>query len=402
MTTKKPTIFIASSGRALPLAKQLQLRLKKTQAFDEPLLWAEESWGKRGPAVTDLLKDWALKSDFVAAVLTKDDVTEKQGVEHLSPRDNCIFEAGLFAGALGMDLTRCFLVCSVDDQALPSDLRGLNQIRFREPDLANNDEIVKAVGPICDQIEAAVSSRKLCCYDRPTLPLITKDDLLQREQLRRNGGSLKIGAVVVNAVQPLEVNYEFAVKVRENMAYGVNYIYFFYADPSGTGIDFIWTMIQMIALAGQIEGGDVSLDERSKIMKAKRSAVEENLHLIQQHLAIHFLSCPASLQFCVHNADSTDHARSYVRYSEEQFIEFHPGDPWRAKSIADGITNECLPGHADVVFRSTRHFELDASKNTAFRSSLDRGMTKYFVEDQLRSKVREICFGGLREVPKVG
>ena len=47
------------------------------------------------------LVEQVLKFDFAVLIMTPDDLTEKRGVSEMSPRDNVIFELGLFMGALG-------------------------------------------------------------------------------------------------------------------------------------------------------------------------------------------------------------------------------------------------------------------------------------------------------------
>jgi predicted nucleotide-binding protein len=46
--------------------------------------------------------------DFAILVLTPDDLTQSRGKQQPSPRDNVVFELGLFIGALGRD--RVFMV----------------------------------------------------------------------------------------------------------------------------------------------------------------------------------------------------------------------------------------------------------------------------------------------------
>lgn len=77
--------------------------------------------------------------DFAVMLLTKDDILDLRGQEVNAPRDNVIFELGLFVGRLGRD--RAFLLVPNDfDIRLPSDLLGvvvLNYAADALPDAAS-------------------------------------------------------------------------------------------------------------------------------------------------------------------------------------------------------------------------------------------------------------------------
>jgi hypothetical protein len=77
------------------------------------------------------------EADFAVMVLTPDDVTTSRNSKKLAPRDNVIFELGLFMGGLGRE--RCYLVHENDPQGkanlkLPSDLLGVKAATFKRPD----------------------------------------------------------------------------------------------------------------------------------------------------------------------------------------------------------------------------------------------------------------------------
>ena len=90
--------------------------------------------------------------DFATLLLTADDLTTSRGSERAVPRDNVIFELGLFMGSLGRD--RTFIVHDrTRPPALPSDLSGITTATF-EPHSSGNLEA--ALGAACTRIQRAV------------------------------------------------------------------------------------------------------------------------------------------------------------------------------------------------------------------------------------------------------
>ncbi len=62
-------------------------------------------------------------------VLSPDDITTSRKLKSLAPRDNVIFELGLFMGSLGRE--RCYMVRQDNSQLkIPSDLLGIKVGQF--------------------------------------------------------------------------------------------------------------------------------------------------------------------------------------------------------------------------------------------------------------------------------
>lgn len=145
----KPRIFLGSSGKQEKLLQALTRGLE-TVANVEP--WTTSF----DPGTTTLqrLIDLTGEVDFAAFVFARDDWTAESDPasdprEHgqASPRDNVVFEAGLFGSALG--LTRTFIL-HANDAKLPSDLLGLTTVRYDPATTAAetrsiNDKLRKAI-----------------------------------------------------------------------------------------------------------------------------------------------------------------------------------------------------------------------------------------------------------------
>jgi len=125
----KSKIFLASSSRTLVLAEKLRDELDTE--FSQATLWREESRTQVGSTIIEWLEGVPKQYDFAVIFLAKDDVLTSGDRQNLKARDNCVFEAGLFMSAIGR--RRCFLVNSVSQSDLPSDLGGIISIPFKEP-----------------------------------------------------------------------------------------------------------------------------------------------------------------------------------------------------------------------------------------------------------------------------
>src|SRR5207249_2999131 len=82
--------------------------------------------------------------DFAALIITPDDVITTRGETSQAPRDNIMFELGLFMGGLGR--SRTFAISSNSRvMRLPSDLAGVTVARYDTERTDGN--IIAAVSP---------------------------------------------------------------------------------------------------------------------------------------------------------------------------------------------------------------------------------------------------------------
>jgi hypothetical protein len=143
-----PRVFIGSSSEGLAIAEHIQLGLSDET---EATVWRQ---GVFGLSETNLesLEQAAQDFDFAVLVLTPDDVTRKRGRRNITPRDNVLFELGLFIGSLGRK--RTFIVHPGDEALdLPSDLTGITAATYRTPSAGN---LETAVGPVCTKIKGRI------------------------------------------------------------------------------------------------------------------------------------------------------------------------------------------------------------------------------------------------------
>ena len=115
----KPRVFIGSSSEGLATAKYVRKTLEKD--FD-CVLWNDGTvFGLNISYLDSLLKAGSM-FDFGILVATKDDKTKSRDKGFDTPRDNVIFEFGLFMGRLGKFRT---LILREKGAKLPSDMAGI-------------------------------------------------------------------------------------------------------------------------------------------------------------------------------------------------------------------------------------------------------------------------------------
>ncbi len=135
----RPKIFVGSSTEALSIASAVTELIPTTIAT--ATLWSQGVFGASRFPIDDLETLLPI-SDFAVLVVAPDDRLTFRGEEFDAPRDNVVFELGLFMGALAR--TRTFiLVPNGLKLKIPTDLLGLNQLRY-SPDQSDPKVAVAA------------------------------------------------------------------------------------------------------------------------------------------------------------------------------------------------------------------------------------------------------------------
>lgn len=131
----KTSVFIGSSTEALPIAQLVEKELAKH--FDAKL-WKDHLF-ELGEDTLNSLLIFMQCYDFAVLVVTDDDVSVVRKKQSGTPRDNVIYELGLFTGCLGR--RRTFAVVSQKSvkpagkkasPKLPTDILGSNTARISD------------------------------------------------------------------------------------------------------------------------------------------------------------------------------------------------------------------------------------------------------------------------------
>ncbi len=202
----KKRLFIGSSSEELQLAEKANAILSSD--FDVTI-WNEKVWDAsvfkiNQNFLSDLLKA-TLQFDFGVLLGTNDDKVEFRGQVLLQPRDNVLFELGLFTGRLGT--SKCAFLIDKEIKLL-SDFGGLSLAIF---DKENDNSFENAVKQIKDLFIAS-SDDEINFFPSATLASVYLENLIVptcRYLIENNGYELdgkKYKKCKLNVIVPDKIN----------------------------------------------------------------------------------------------------------------------------------------------------------------------------------------------------
>jgi hypothetical protein len=147
----KSRVFIGSSAEGLSIAQHVAELLKPDM---ECFLWTDDIFQFNETPFHILLRQAGM-FDFGILVATRDDFTISREKIFDAPRDNVIFEFGLFLGRLGD--RRAFLL-QEEGNRLPSDLLGITVGKFDRTEPVSESECLR---DFVDQIRKTIQKRVL-------------------------------------------------------------------------------------------------------------------------------------------------------------------------------------------------------------------------------------------------
>lgn len=149
---KKPIVFIGSSTESRAVAEAIKAAIPSDVATCT--LWSHDVFGVSSFPIDDLETAVAV-ADFAVLVMADDDRVRSRRREQDAPRDNVVFELGLFMG--GLSRKRVFLITPEDvDVKIPSDLLGINRLKNYVPNAAGVPDVSAGV----DQLIAKILDAK--------------------------------------------------------------------------------------------------------------------------------------------------------------------------------------------------------------------------------------------------
>lgn len=150
----KPKVFLGSSKESLPVLRVVERSLTGVAAVTP---WTDDSFRRPGDYFLDSLLQAAPNFDVAVLVFGKDDVVISRHRRQPAPRDNVVFELGLFMSRLARNRT-IVLAPRVWRTRLKilSDLQGLNLAEYDPPRAAR--DLPAALSEVCRTVKAHVEN----------------------------------------------------------------------------------------------------------------------------------------------------------------------------------------------------------------------------------------------------
>jgi CRP/FNR family cyclic AMP-dependent transcriptional regulator len=148
---EKPVLFVGSSSEQLDIAKAVAAVIPADVAA--VTIWSTGVFEASSFPVDDL-EAQLQAADFALLIGGADDKIISRGVESSAPRDNVIFELGLFMGALSRSRTY-LLVPKGQELKIPSDILGIGKIYLDQNPTKFHDSLAE----VSKQLTAIISKR---------------------------------------------------------------------------------------------------------------------------------------------------------------------------------------------------------------------------------------------------
>jgi predicted nucleotide-binding protein len=144
-----PRVFIGSSTES----KRAALAVKKSlEKIAEAVVWTHKDVFEPGKFTLESLEEHAQRSDFAVMVFGPDDVIFSKGNRQAGPRDNVIFELGLFMGAL--ERKRAFVIAPRGKKLkIPTDILGTNFVMYS---LGGNKSLDRVIDEACETLKKVI------------------------------------------------------------------------------------------------------------------------------------------------------------------------------------------------------------------------------------------------------
>lgn len=148
---EKKRIFIGCSGKlGMSIAEYVHLNLSREFST---MIWKHSVFKLSKSNLASLMKA-TQNFDYAILILTPDDKVLKKEEEAFIPRDNVLFELGLFMGSLGPDNV-FMLVPEEEEINLPTDLDGIVYATYQ----ANHTDLYAGVDLGCIKIKNEIKSK---------------------------------------------------------------------------------------------------------------------------------------------------------------------------------------------------------------------------------------------------
>lgn len=150
--TSRPSVFVGSSTPALPIAKEIKRALSDVA---DVVVW--DTAFDAGTWLLGGILSRAQQSDFGIFVIREDDTARIGNTDFITVRDNVLFEAGVFMGALGPERTTLLWPAIKNGRRklrLPTDLEGLLRETYTPSHADKLPDLRSALSSMRNRIES--------------------------------------------------------------------------------------------------------------------------------------------------------------------------------------------------------------------------------------------------------
>jgi hypothetical protein len=223
---------------------------------------------------------------------------------------------------------------------------------------------------------------------------LSAEKLQERERSTGEGGDLFMDQVVVASVQPLDVGYETARQMRNNIDKGnIQYICFFQGDDNGA--KKTCQLLQMLLLASTLKNQAEANDWQGRLAKVKSNLAEIKVDLEQLctygMIKVYFLVDAPALQYVIHNAGDSRHAKIYLKREQEYFEWASGTEAYRFWYQVRKARGALTPQPPKAMFYFVPEFK---SSQSDFINTLNTIVDAYF--PGLKDDVVNLCLNGPR------
>jgi predicted nucleotide-binding protein len=149
---EKSQIFIGSSRESLDVARKIEGCITGEDVVTR--VWSDGVF-KASKTSIEALENTAKIMDFAVLVFSADDEVFSRDEEFRAPRDNVVFELGLFMGALERERTFVILPRG-SDLKIPSDLLGVTPLAYEQ---GLPETLAERLAPPCDDLKKIIAEK---------------------------------------------------------------------------------------------------------------------------------------------------------------------------------------------------------------------------------------------------
>jgi hypothetical protein len=171
----KRNLFIGSSKEGADIATMLKVKLEnELQDWIDVTIWNDGTIFNLNSSALDSLVKVSRKYDYGILIATNDDVALVRDKMEVVPRDNVLFELGMFVGSLG--LSRAFMLIE-NGNKLMSDYNGITLPYFKRDDEVS---LNRAFGQVIKAIKSTQQSFNIRPIPSSSLAMGYFENLIQK------------------------------------------------------------------------------------------------------------------------------------------------------------------------------------------------------------------------------